>query len=153
MSAKGIDAKATLTNRLALTNQKTSWLANKGMNARGFNIRTNAQLIRSCIRPSLDYGLVIIPYSRTQLGKLTKALTLACRLATSTRQNTGHFSLLRLFGLCPMDTLQALLQALWIQRTDSNTDSSCVYTHVRMAMDSAQIRDSIWTSLSTSNHI
>ena len=118
--AEGLDVENTARLRAEKVTAQTHWLAEKGMNPKGFSFRTCQQLIHSCIRPSLEYGMAVATYSEEQLKGLESALVYACCRAMGVYKNTSRSRLLKLFQQVPMQQRQKELSAMWVEKTESN---------------------------------
>jgi hypothetical protein len=103
------------------------------MNPRGFSFHTCQQLIHSCIRPSLEYALPIVPYNDEEIKGLEDTLVSACRRAMGVYKNTSKSGLLKLFQQVPMQQRQKEVSAKWVERTESNQDMGCLITVLRRA--------------------
>jgi hypothetical protein len=117
------------------------------MNPKGFSFCTCQQLIHSCLRPSLEYALPVVPYNSKEIKGLEDTLVSACRRAMGVHNNTSKSGLLKLFQQVPMQQRQKEVSAKWVERTESNQDMGCLMTVLKRANAEQQPCFSLWKAV------
>ena len=124
-SHKGIDgaAHAVTVAHSALT--ALNFFAALGVNGRGLPITTRMSVIRTFIRPKLEYGMCLL--QKQQLVPITMAWNKILRLAFSVPKTTSTKALQTLSGLPTMVTRHRVLLTKWLLRVRSSQQDKTVF--------------------------
>ena len=94
---KGVNGKLFSKTTAAKTNQSIGLFRSIGMNAGGMGLQVKTTLIKTFIRPQLEYGIALV--GKTNAAPLQRALNYAVRAALSVPPNTSTDAIMALTGI------------------------------------------------------
>ena len=97
VGGKGVESKLFGKNTAKKTNKTIGLFRSLGLNAGGFSMKTKISMIKTFIRPQLEYGLALM--DKTHVDPLQRALNYAMRAAFSVPPNTSSKALRALTGI------------------------------------------------------
>jgi exonuclease III len=100
--ASGIDKKEWKARAKRKANIAVANLRRLGLHRRGFTWQNSVYLYKTFVRPSMEYGLALIPPTRCLLFDLERIQMNVLRDAARARRNTSHGVLLRISGCTDM---------------------------------------------------
>ena len=122
---KGIDgaAHSVTVAHSALT--AMNFFSALGVNGRGLPITTRMSVVRTFIRPKLEYGMCLL--QKQQLVPITMAWNKILRLAFSVPKTTSTKAIQALSGLPTMVTRHRVLLTKWLMRVRTSEQDKTVF--------------------------
>jgi hypothetical protein len=122
---KGIDGT---THALSLAQNALSsmnFFRSVGVNGRGFPVTARMSILRTFLRPKLEYGICLL--QRQQMDPIVMAWNKLLRLSFSTPECTSTKAIQAISGLPSMETRHRVLLTKWLLRARSATPDKAIF--------------------------
>ena len=122
----GIDYQEQIQAQTEKASRATQLMRGVGFNGSGFGFRTKLDAYRAFIRPTMEYGLPIIPALKKLIKPMERAQHQALASLFGVHHSTSNLAMLAMSGMPSMSHRHALLNAKWREHLNNVSDGQFV---------------------------
>jgi len=151
--ASGIDklewrARAKRKANIAVAN-----LRRLGLHRRGFSWQNSVYLYKTFVRPTMEYGLALMPPTRSLVSELERIQMDVLREAARARRNTSKSVLMRMSGCTELYQRARELAAGWLAKAENATADRGICWFFAAAQERNDWNKSIFMRIADKNQV